>query len=154
MKNPERVITPAAYLLFYRRKSSEPLGGPYLQNLVKAHREGIEPEPVAEAVESRRASPEPESTSGNIFDQPSWSFDRGSNPHEDDQSGDLFEDNESTAAVEDGNSEPEERLRALDGSRPASVQEGSFEDVPTLPEDGSDDELPVVELHVGEDEQA
>jgi ubiquitin carboxyl-terminal hydrolase 4/11/15 len=33
------------------------------------------------------------------------------------------------------------------------VQEGSFEDVPPLLEDGSDDDLPVVELRVGEDEK-
>lgn len=155
MKNPERVITPAAYLLFYRRKSAEPLGGPYLQNLVRAHREGIEPErePEPETVEPSRRSPSPEANSLNMFDQPSWSFGRNNNSDEDDQTGDLFGDNESTAAVEDGNSEPEERLRALDSSRPVSVQDGSFEDVPPLLEDGSDDELPVVELRVGDDEK-
>ncbi|KAJ5179920.1 hypothetical protein N7492_003130 [Penicillium capsulatum] len=149
VRNPERIITPAAYLLFYRRKSSEPLGGAYLQNLVNAHRQGVEPQ----AVESRRPSPSPERNAVNTFEQPSWSFDRNTNADEDDQNGDLFGDNESTAAVEDGSSEPEERLRAFDNSRPSSAQDAAFEDVPPLLEDGSDDELPVVELRVGEEEK-
>lgn len=36
--NPENVITPAAYLLFYRRRSAGPLGPPELQKVVNAWR--------------------------------------------------------------------------------------------------------------------
>lgn len=92
----------------------------------------------------------------SLFKEPSWSFDRNNDAADLDLNGenDLFEDNESTAAVEDGNSEPETRLRTLDSSRPPSEHEGSFEDVPPLLEDGSEDELPVVELRVGEDEKS
>lgn len=95
-----------------------------------------------------------------MFTQPSWSFDRTNNSPSfgeatanNDGDTDLFGDNDSTAAVGDGNSEADTRLDDLDISRPASVQEGSFEDVPPLLEDGSDDDLPVVELRVGEDEK-
>lgn len=95
-----------------------------------------------------------------MLTQPSWSFDRPNNSPSfgeptatNDRDIDLFEDNDSTAAVGDGNSEADTRLDDLESSRPVSVQEGSFEDVPPLLEDGSDDELPVVELRVGEDEK-
>lgn len=94
-----------------------------------------------------------------MLTQPSWSFDRPNNspsfgePTATDGDADLFEDNDSTAAIGDGNSEADTRLDDLEGSRPVSVQEGSFEDVPPLLEDGSDDDLPVVELRVGEDEK-
>lgn len=37
---PERAVTPAAYLLFYRRRSSTPLGPPYLSDLVARMRNG------------------------------------------------------------------------------------------------------------------
>ncbi|KAF2803650.1 UCH-domain-containing protein [Mytilinidion resinicola] len=35
-KDPASVVTPAAYLLFYRRRSASPLGPPYLQKVVEA----------------------------------------------------------------------------------------------------------------------
>lgn len=35
-RNPKSVITSAAYLLFYRRRSSTPLGPPYLQKIVES----------------------------------------------------------------------------------------------------------------------
>lgn len=35
-RNPNSVVTSAAYLLFYRRRSSTPLGPPYLQELVQS----------------------------------------------------------------------------------------------------------------------
>ncbi|OCK78430.1 UCH-domain-containing protein [Lepidopterella palustris CBS 459.81] len=35
-RNPKSVVTSAAYLLFYRRRSSTPLGPPYLQKIVEA----------------------------------------------------------------------------------------------------------------------
>ncbi|GAB7348787.1 hypothetical protein MBLNU459_g7510t1 [Dothideomycetes sp. NU459] len=37
-QNPDKVVSPAAYLLFYRRRSSQPLGPPYLQELVNKAR--------------------------------------------------------------------------------------------------------------------
>jgi ubiquitin carboxyl-terminal hydrolase 4/11/15 len=89
--------------------------------------------------------------------QPSWSFDRTDNSlpfgetTANDADADLFGDNDSTAAVGDGDSEADTRLDDL-SSRPASVQEDSFEDVPPpLLGDDSDEELPVVELRVGDD---
>lgn len=33
-QNPEAVVTSAAYLLFYRRRSSHPLGGPFLERII------------------------------------------------------------------------------------------------------------------------
>ena len=36
--NPQSAVTPAAYLLFYRRRSSSPLGGPLLRDLVLSSR--------------------------------------------------------------------------------------------------------------------
>lgn len=89
--------------------------------------------------------------------QPSWSFDRTNNSlpfgeaTANDADADLFGDNDSTAAVGDGDSEVDTRLDDL-SSRPASVQGDSFEDVPPpLLGDDSDEELPVVELRVGDD---
>ncbi|KAJ5637743.1 hypothetical protein N7490_007622 [Penicillium lividum] len=138
----DTVVCPAAYLLFYRRKSAGPLGGTELQKLVTAYRDGTEkpievemkePEPQ---VSERESSEEPEPNPMSLFQGPSWSF-----QHDD------SDDNDSTVAVEDGNSEPEDRLQELDN-------EGSlFEDVPAQHDDVSDDELPVVELRVGEDEK-
>ncbi|KAF2277911.1 cysteine proteinase [Westerdykella ornata] len=37
-KNPNNVVTSAAYLLFYRRRSDRPLGPPYLQKIVEQFR--------------------------------------------------------------------------------------------------------------------
>ncbi|KAF2751231.1 UCH-domain-containing protein [Sporormia fimetaria CBS 119925] len=52
-KNPEHVVTPAAYLLFYRRRSPLPLGPPYLQKLVQQFRNpGSEPSSDDEGSES------------------------------------------------------------------------------------------------------
>ncbi|KAI9837723.1 MAG: hypothetical protein M1819_006657 [Sarea resinae] len=34
-RNTEAVITPAAYLLFYRRRSDKPLGGPFFEHLIE-----------------------------------------------------------------------------------------------------------------------
>lgn len=36
--NPQGVVTPAAYLLFYRRRSTKPLGGPFLARITEAAR--------------------------------------------------------------------------------------------------------------------
>ncbi|KAJ5585581.1 uncharacterized protein N7459_005381 [Penicillium hispanicum] len=154
VKNPERrVVTPAAYLLFYRRQSSEPLGGPAIQKLVESYRSGSADMDVEESQQ-----PPPPSNEGHALSalkEPSWSFDRPTATQDADDAGDadLFEDNDSNVAVEDGNSEPENRLHDLDTSGVPSEHEGSFEDVPPLLEDASDDELPVVELRVGEDER-
>ena len=35
-QNAEKVVTPSAYLLFYRRRASQPLGGPFFEKLVNA----------------------------------------------------------------------------------------------------------------------
>lgn len=60
--NPERVVTPSAYLLFYRRRSPTPLGPPYLQQLVEASHKADEDGTTNGDVEienetSRNASP-------------------------------------------------------------------------------------------------
>ncbi|KAJ5123726.1 hypothetical protein N7448_009823 [Penicillium atrosanguineum] len=182
--DPEDVITPQAYLLFYRRQSSEPLGGPELQKIVSKYRKRLdepdmeisrEPSPSGDrqrlggspngsssgsvGAEATRPSADDESSQSldTMLAQPSWSFDRTNNSPSygeatvNDADADLFGDNDSTVAVGDGNSEADTRLGDL-SSRPASIQEGSFEDVPPpLLGDDSDDELPVVELRVGED---
>jgi ubiquitin carboxyl-terminal hydrolase 4/11/15 len=122
--------------------------------MVNEYRNGTaKPAVEVEMQEPPQQESEPESAEeieanpmGNIFSQPSWSFNRPDDSADADQE-DLFGDNDSNVAVEDGDSEPEDRLQELDN-------EGStFEDVPTLLDDGSDDELPVVELRVGEDEK-
>ncbi|KAJ5701966.1 hypothetical protein N7488_009514, partial [Penicillium malachiteum] len=164
--NPERVSGSSAYLLFYRRQSEKPLGGPAIQKIVMDYRNGTKITPTAEAEESESSESEeseesehendseeePENNPLSIFGSPSWSFnqpdDTANNDHNDDE--DLFGDNDSNVAVEDGNSEPGDRLLEL-----GNENEGSnFEDVPPLLEDGSDDDLPVVELRVGEEEKS
>lgn len=198
--------SPQAYLLFYRRRSDQPLGGPVLQNIVNKFKNG-EKDSTAEnsragspSGEGRRlggsfhnglssvsagvgaarragsggsgaATPETKSsddeneneeshnTLDDAFSAPSWSFDRvglgemtSIRPTSPDEDKDLFGDNDSNVAV-DENSDAEARLHGLDNSRPVSEHEGSFEDVPPLLDDGSDDELPVVELRVDPDEK-
>lgn len=198
-----------AYLLFYRRRSDQPLGGPVLQNIVNKFKNG---EKDTTAENSRAASPSgegkrlggsfhngsssvsagagvarqvggggsgaatPETKSSDdeneeeshnplddMFSAPSWSFDRAGGsiglgamtsirPASPDEDNDLFGDNDSNMAV-DENSDIEARLHGLDNSRPDSEHEGSFEDVPPLLDDGSDEELPVVELRVDPDEK-
>ncbi|KAJ5949290.1 hypothetical protein N7454_000874 [Penicillium verhagenii] len=112
VSNPEQtVICPAAYLLFYRRKSAGPLGNADLQKMVNEYRNGsqkaveVEMEEPREEEFEREVSEEPESNPLNIFN--------------------LFgEDNDSNIAVEDGNSEPEDRLQELDDE-----DHTTFEDV-------------------------
>ncbi|KAJ5160894.1 uncharacterized protein N7482_007898 [Penicillium canariense] len=202
-----RMQSPQAYLLFYRRRSDQPLGGPALQNIVNKFKSG-EPDTAensrsvspsgegkrlggsfrngsssvsAAAVAAHRAggggsgaaSPETKSSDDenedshnpldDMFQVPSWSFDRASDsrgfgamttirPASPDGDADLFGDNDSNVAV-DENSDAEDRLNHLEHSRPVSEHEDSFEDIPPLLEDGSDEELPVVELRVDGDEK-
>jgi ubiquitin carboxyl-terminal hydrolase 4/11/15 len=98
-----------------------------------------------------------------MFSAPSWSFNQAGSsiglgpmtsnrPASPDDDNDLFGDNDSNVAV-DENSDAEDRLHGLDNSRPVSEHGGSFEDVPPLLDDGSDEELPVVELRVDADEK-
>jgi ubiquitin carboxyl-terminal hydrolase 4/11/15 len=198
-----------AYLLFYRRRSDQPLGGPVLQNIVYKFKNGDKdstaensraPSPSGEgkrlggsfpngsssvsagAGVARRAggggsgaaTPETKSSDDeneeeshnpldDMFSAPSWSFDRAggslglgaltsARPASPDEDNDLFGDNDSNVAVNE-DSDVETRLRGLDNSRPVSEHEGSFEDVPPLLDDGSDEELPVVELRVDPDEK-
>ncbi|KAF7719981.1 Ubiquitin carboxyl-terminal hydrolase [Penicillium ucsense] len=204
-----RMQSPQAYLLFYRRRSDKPLGGPVLQNIITKFKTG---ENDSTAENSRSSSPlgdgkrlggssrngssrasvrrgasrqvdgggsgpaTPETKSSDdehdvsnplddMFSGPSWSFERPGESSlalgpltsvrpvspEDDQG--LFEDNDSNVAVDEG-SDAEERLHGLGNSRQVSDHEGSFEDVPTMMDEGSDDDLPVVELRVDSDEKA
>lgn len=107
------------------------------------------------------AEREPDNPLDRMFQEPTWSFGPAANAsvsrpesaNNDDGNADLFGDNDSTAAVGDGDSEIDTRLEDLDHSGPVSEPEESFEDVPPLQEDGSDDELPVVELRVGDDDK-
>lgn len=104
---------------------------------------------------------EPENPLDRMFQEPTWSFGPATNAsvsrpgsaNNDDGNADLFGDNDSTAAIGDGDSEIDNRLEDLDHPGPVSEPEGAFEDVPPLQEDGSDDELPVVELRVGDDDK-
>ncbi|KAK4987874.1 hypothetical protein LTR50_004326 [Elasticomyces elasticus] len=59
--NPSRVVGSAAYLLFYRRRSAEPLGPAYLQDLVHSARNPSDPS------DSRTGSPSGE---GRLDDSP------------------------------------------------------------------------------------
>lgn len=194
-----------AYLLFYRRRSDQPLGGPVLRNIINKFKNG---EKDSTAENSRSGSPSgegkrlggsfhngsssasagvgaarraggggsgaatPETKSSDdeneeshnpldeMFSAPSWSFDRAGGlgemtsirPASPDEDNDLFGDNDSNVAV-DENSDAEARLHNLDNSREASEHEASFEDVPPLLDDGSDEDLPVVELRVDADEK-
>lgn len=182
------MVSPQAYLLFYRRQSAEPLGGPVLREIVNKYKRGLEEHEddfagedqltgdlrngstsVSAAVGAIRPADgeneddrEAENSLDRMFHEPSWSFGpaadgrsvrRHPSPNDDDGNADLFGDNDSTAAVGDGDSEPDTRLEDLDNSGPVSEHEGSFEDVPPLLEDGSEDELPVVELRVGEEDK-
>ncbi|KAI5838257.1 hypothetical protein DFP73DRAFT_575586 [Morchella snyderi] len=54
--NADKVITPAAYLLFYRRRASRPLGGPHYERLISAL-EGASEDSANETASSRDASP-------------------------------------------------------------------------------------------------
>lgn len=179
------VVSPQAYLLFYRRQSAEPLGGPVLREIVNKYKKGLEDHgddgaeegqvpdlhngsssisaaagAVRSAEDENEDEREVENPLDRMFHEPSWSFGRAAeglsvrrhtSPN-DDEDADLFGDNDSTAAVGD-DSEPDTRLEDLDKSGPASEHEGSFEDVPPLLEDGSEGELPVVELRVGDDDK-
>ncbi|KAJ5742414.1 uncharacterized protein N7511_011433 [Penicillium nucicola] len=100
----------------------------------------------------------------SIFKEPSWSFDQLTEAHdmpqmtplnashEDDG---LFNDNDSTVAVGD-EMDVDTRLHDLEDSisaGPTPKTGASFEDVSNLMEDESSDELPVVELRVGDEDK-
>ena len=125
--------------MFYRRKSAGPLGGPELAKIVTSYLNGTEELPEVEMEE-----PQPQSDSDSSSD---------SDPDPDNDfgfGGDLFGDNDSTVAVGEDGSEAGDRLQELEAE--GEDDEGSsFEDVPPLLDEGSDEELPVVELHVGDD---
>lgn len=182
----KEVVSPQAYLLFFRRQSAEPLGGPVLREIVNKYKRGLEEHEedagedqagdlrngfsnvsagagaIRPADDDNEDDREAENPLDKMFHEPSWSFGpaadgpsvrRHTSPNDDDGDADLFGDNDSTAAVGDGDSEPDTRLADLDNFRPISEHEGSFEDVPPMIEDGSEDELPVVELRVGDDDK-
>ncbi|KAJ5102541.1 hypothetical protein N7532_003070 [Penicillium argentinense] len=173
----QRVVSPSAYILFYRRRSSEPLGGPAVSQVVKAFRNPSEVDEEAEggpfAAQNGISKKAPEldatfsssdeesdhepSTHLNYLDsEPSWSFgpmtapSRLSDDEHDqaDDNNDLFEEDSNVAVGSDNG----DRLQDLDHPGPASDHDLSFEEVPPLQEDGSEDELPVKELTVGDNE--
>ncbi|CAL5868063.1 uncharacterized protein PFLUO_LOCUS2286 [Penicillium psychrofluorescens] len=264
MTNPQQAVGSRAYLLFYRRRSNRPLGGPSLQKIVDDYKRGSEE--GEQSAESRGQSPSGEGQclggssrngsssaligagaahqagdgglqtgplatkegeddsppqygahddddlagsesgsgqtgrlegmqfTGNDFEldddrsdplsinkDPSWSFKRVPEAHDLEQmtahppgsfsngiadDDDLFDDNDSTVAVGDGDLDDlDARLLDLKDSPPpagrpqgfksgpGSEADASFEDIPPLIEDNSDDDLPVVELRVGDDDK-
>ncbi|KAJ5908782.1 hypothetical protein N7495_001464 [Penicillium taxi] len=160
MKDTTRMFSSSAYLLFYRRQSAAPLGGPELQRIVAAYRQEEAPEPQQpeqpeqpESASSSPSTPGEDASDSNpldiAFSQPSWTFNRPVSPDGSQSMTDnLFEDDDSNIAVGDNNSEPGDHLEELDSSVLASEGDVSFEDVPALLEDASSDELSVVELRV------
>lgn len=189
LHDPQEAVASQAYLLFYRRQSAEPLGGPVLQEIIANYKAGVQhaededddagddqnygdsrngsSNVLGEAVATRPSDDEnevehePENPLDSMFQEPTWSFgpansasvSRPGSSNNDDDNTDLFGDNDSTAAVGDDDSEVDTRLEDVDVSGPVSEAEGSFEDVPPLQDDGTDDELPVVELRVGDDDK-
>lgn len=236
------MVSPRAYLLFYRRRSDGPLGGPVIQDMVKSYKEpsaegdscGQSPSgeghrlggssrtgsssALAGAGAAHQAGDgglragalatkdEPDSDdnladseagragrlegmhftddgdgseldaetpqlddSFSIFKKPSWSFGRvheahdlsqmtapppGSSSNDARDNDDLFDDNVSNVAVGDAEMDDlDSRLLELNDSPPTGQPGTSFEDVPPLLKEDSDDELPVVELRVGDDEK-
>lgn len=111
---------------------------------------------------SDESEPEEPSQMSLLSQGPSWSFGAMSVPnrpsdddHNDKATGggdDLFEDDDSNVAVGDGSSENGDRMEGL-RSGAISDQDVSFEDVPPLQNDASDDELPVMELRVDENDK-
>ncbi|KAJ5988104.1 hypothetical protein N7481_003314 [Penicillium waksmanii] len=151
--NKARVVSSRAYLLFYRRRSPEPLadGG---QRLGSPVQDGIS----RDAHMSSSDESDNETSQMSLLNEgPSWSFgamdvptrrfDDEHNKKANDGDDDLFEDDDSNVAV--GSSEAGDRMEDL-RSGVTSDHDISFEDVPPLQDDGSEDELPVKELHVDE----
>lgn len=66
-KKDESVVTPAAYLLFYRRQSTATLGGPFFDRILSVTRES----PSASQTNSRAASPSAPSGEGKRLDDSS-----------------------------------------------------------------------------------
>jgi ubiquitin carboxyl-terminal hydrolase 4/11/15 len=99
-----------------------------------------------------------------IFQRPSWSFDNSTSAHDisqitpgnasADEDG-LFDEIDSNQAVGDDDMDLDTRMNELEDSQPALTSQGeaSFEDVTNLMDDDSSDEMPVVELRVGEDDK-
>lgn len=96
--------------------------------------------------------------------EPSWSFGNLTGAHAIsqitpgnaslDESG-LFDDDEidSNLAVGDDDLDPDTRMAELEDSHSVQPDGTSFEDVSHLMDDDSDDELPVVELRVGDEDK-
>lgn len=66
----DKVITPAAYLLFYRRRSSKPLGGPEYERILTAE-EGTPEDSAGETVGSSRDSSQTRAGEGGPSDDSS-----------------------------------------------------------------------------------
>lgn len=106
---------------------------------------------------SDESEPEEPSQMSLLSQGPSWSFGAMTVPNrpsdDDDKAAgggdDLFGDDDSNVAVGSENGDRMEGLR----SGATSDQDVSFEDVPPLQNDASDDELPVMELRVDENDK-
>ncbi|KAJ5223993.1 hypothetical protein N7468_008535 [Penicillium chermesinum] len=160
----KRIVTGSNYLLFYRRQSDVPLGGPRFEKAMNIYN-GLQEDPEEESENGDRVVGTSSAPSQPILDQPpSWSFSRREDDDDEgssrrlpgdingDDDGDLFSDENSNIAIGGGsNSDAGERLEGLTTPGVASDNEAAFEDVPPLLSEGSDDELPVVELKVGDD---
>lgn len=203
--NPAKVVSTAAYLLFYRRRSDNPLGGKLLQEITEAstraksddnqedsHVDSLSGEGRRIVGSSRNGSTsalagvgavhqagdgglpaglqvrseEVDSSEGDdnelspyehkhqrqqsnfsLIDQPAWSFANISGPPVSDDDG-LFEDddNESNKAVGGGD------MSDLEQAGDGSPNFHSITDDAAAASDG-DEDLPVVELRVNEDER-
>jgi len=99
-----------------------------------------------------------------IFQGPSWSFDNATSAHDIsqitpgnasvDEDG-LFDEIDSNLAVDDDDMDLDTRMNDLEDSHPTltSQNEPSFEDFSNLMDDESSEELPVVELRVGDEDK-
>lgn len=104
----------------------------------------------------------------DIFQEPSWSFDNLTSAHalsqitpanaSLDESG-LFDDDDeidsNLAVGDDDRDDPDTRMTDLGDAHSVLTSQGgtSFEDISHLMDNDSDDELPVVELRVGDDDK-
>ena len=66
-RNAKDVVTSAAYLLFYRRRSSKPLGGPFFEQIIHAANDPSHGEPASQTP-SRAESPSVSAGEGKRLD--------------------------------------------------------------------------------------
>jgi ubiquitin carboxyl-terminal hydrolase 4/11 len=208
--NPAKVVSTAAYLLFYRRRSDRPLGGKLLQEITEAstransddegdsraaspsgegrrlvdssrngstsalagagaaHQAGVGGSQAGlrvRSVEVDSSDNEEElppyeskhqhsSSNFSIMDQPAWSFDNITGPMVSDDDDGLFDDdddNDSNKAVGGGDMSDLEQHFNGDAGDDTAKFHSVIDDIGTV-SDG-DEDLPVVELRVNEDDR-